>query len=552
MSFIFRPKLLSSFQNYTSKDLWHDVSAGLTIGIVALPLAMAFAIASGLKPETGIYTAIVAGFLISLLGGSKVQIGGPAGAYIIIVYGIVARYGVHGLVIATILAGILLFLMGLLRWGALIRYVPVAIVTGFTNGIAVLIALSQVKDVLGLQIQALPSDFFPKTIVIASHLQTISMPTAIISIACLCVLFGWPMLVSKTHLRILTYIPGSMIVLIGGTTLSVALDLPIATLGTEFGGIPSVLPKISVPHIDLDTMTHLVRPAITIALLGAIESLLCARVADDIIGEQHDPNQELMAQGIANVVAPMLGGYCATGTIARTVTNVRMGARTPLAGIVHALTLLVILLIAAPLAKSIPLAVLGAILIYVAYRMGEWHAFVRLWRYSNFYRLIFLSTFVLTVVADLSVALEVGLALSFLFFIARVKSLTRLEPVGEVEYPNERMLGREIEMYHVYGSLFFGTVNILEELMMPHKSAPKILVLSLVNLLNLDTSGVEALGKLQAYMRGQGKYLLIAGANAQVMSLFKRSHFFDAAGADKFYETPQDALSYAKGLIGSL
>ena len=548
--FVFQPRLLTSFQNYKAKDFLGDVAAGVTVGVVALPLAMAFAIASGLKPEAGIYTAIVAGFLISALGGSKIQIGGPAGAYIVIVYGIVTQYGIDGLMISTILAGALLFLMGLLKWGSLIRFVPVAIVTGFTNGIAVLIALSQVKDILGLTINKLPSDFFPKTAVLISHLDTASMPTMALSAASLGVVFVWPVIVRKSGIRLLQYVPGSIIVLIGSTAAVSLMHLPVATIGTQFGGIPSTLSAFTVPHIDLGVIQNLIRPTITIAILGAIESLLCARVADGLIGDRHDPNQELMAQGIANALAPMLGGYSATGTIARTVTNIRMGGKTPVAGIVHSLTLLAIIVVAAPLAKDVPLATLGAILLFVAYNMGEWQEFVRLWKFSNNYRLILLATFFLTVAVDLTVAIEVGLGLSFLFFATRVASLTRLEPVPEVEAQGHAKLGDDIEAYRLYGSLFFGTANRLEELTDPKRPTPKMLVLSLTNLLNIDTSGVEALENLVEYLHAKGGRLVLAGANGHVLSLLKRSGFYDKIGQHKFYDSTAMALDFAAAAVG--
>ncbi len=550
MQFVFRPRSLAVFNNYSLKDFSSDLVAGVTVGIVALPLAMAFAIASGLKPEAGIYTAIIAGFLTSALGGSKVQIGGPAGAYIVIVYNIVTQYGIDGLIISTILAGVLLFLMGLLKWGTLIRFVPVSIVIGFTNGIAVLIVLSQIKDILGLKIDKLPADFLPKAVTLFEHLNTANLAAIALSAASLGVLFIWPMIVKKTGMRALQYIPGSIIVLVGGAAAVSLMHLPVATIGTQFGGISSTLPAFVVPHIDLTIIHNLIRPAITIAILGAIESLLCARVADGLIGDRHDPNQELMAQGIANVAAPMFGGYSATGTIARTVTNIRVGGRTPVAGMIHALTLFVIIVAAAPLAKGVPLATLGAILLFVAYNMGEWHEFVRLWKFSNNYRIILLATFFLTVVADLTVAIEVGLGLSFLFFATRVASLTRLEPVPEIELQGHVKLDGDIEAYRLYGSLFFGTANRFEELMDPRKPLPKILVLSLANLLNIDASGIESLENLVKYLHSKNSRLIIAGANGQVLSLLKRSGFYDRIGQHKFYDSTATALKFAAELLG--
>lgn len=548
--FTFRPRLWTAFGAYSARDFFGDLVAGVTVGVVALPLAMAFAIASGLKPEAGIYTAIVAGFLIAALGGSKVQIGGPAGAFIIIVYRIVATYGVDGLIISTILAGVILFLMGFLKWGSLIKFVPVAIVIGFTNGIAVLIALSQVKDLLGLKFDKLPSDFFPKMAALTGNLGTADATTMLLSLASLAAVFGWPFLVRKSGLRFLEYIPGSIVALIGGTLAVSLMHLPVETIGTQFGGIPSTLPSFVVPHIDLGVIHNLIRPTITIALLAAIESLLCARVADGMIGDRHDPNQELMAQGLANIVAPMFGGYCATGTIARTVTNIRMGGKTPIAGIVHALVLLIIIAAAAPLAKNVPLATLGAILLFVAWNMGEWHEFVRLKHFTNNYRIILLTTFALTVVVDLTVAIEIGFGFAFLFFATRIASLTRLEPVPEIEAQGHAILNGEIQAYRLYGSLFFASVDRLEELTNPARGTPKVTILSLTNLLNVDTSGLEALENLFATLRKRGCRLLIAGANGQPLSMMRRTQFMKEMGEEHFFENTAKALDFAAQALG--
>ncbi len=538
----FHPKFFAAVKQYRLEDFWSDLAAGVTVGFVALPLAMAFAIASGLKPESGLYTAIIAGFIISVFGGSKVQVGGPAGAFIVIVYGIVAKYGVDGLIMSTMIAGVLLLIMGVMKIGTLVRFVPVAIVIGFTNGIAVLIALSQVKDLLGLKIDNLPSDFFPKITALAEHMDTINMPTVMLSLLSIVIIFGWSILSKKTDNKILNYIPGSILALAIGTEVAMAFHLPVETIGSRFGGIPSSLPHIVIPHINLGVIQNLAMPSITIALLGAIESLLCARVADGLTSDRHDPNQELMAQGAANIVAPLFGGYCATGTIARTVTNIRCGARTPVAGIIHAFTLLAIISVAAPMAGNVPLATLGAILLYVAYNMGEWHEFVRLRHFSNSYRAILLSTFILTVVIDLTVAVEIGLALSFFFFITRVSSLTRLEPFPEVEAEGHAKIGGDIEAYRLYGSLFFGSVDKLEELSDPRRPMPKILILSLTNLLNVDSSGVEALETLQKTLTRKGCRLVIVGAQAQPLSLMTRSGFMEKLRQENVFENTVNAL----------
>jgi SulP family sulfate permease len=386
----FRPRLLDAVKGYDSRRALADVGAGITVGVVALPLAMAFAIASGVKPESGIFTAIIAGFLIAALGGSNVQIGGPAGAFIVIVYGIVERYGLANLLISTMLAGTLLFAMGLFKLGALVRYVPVPIVIGFTNGIAVLIGLSQLKDFFGLVTPKLPADFFSQIGVLAAQAHTANLAALGVGALSLAVVLLWPKSYAMPTApqgalarlrRGVSHLPGTVVALVGATLAVHLLQLPVETIGTRFGGIPQALPSFALPDFSWATVKQLVIPTLTIAMLGAIESLLCARVADNMTTlPRHDPNQELMAQGIANFVTPLFGGIPATGTIARTVTNVRAGGTSPVAGMVHALALLAIVLLAAPLALHVPLAALAGILLFVAWNMGEWREFARLRR----------------------------------------------------------------------------------------------------------------------------------------------------------------------------
>jgi sulfate permease, SulP family len=501
---------------------------------VALPLAMAFAIASGLKPEAGIFTAIVAGFLISALGGSSVQIGGPAGAFIVIVYGIVERYGVANLLLATMFAGVLMFAMGLFRLGNLVRLVPVTIVIGFTNGIAVLIALSQVKEFFGLKIAAMPADFFHKLWAIGHSIDTIHLPTLLLSAASLAIIILWPKTyapaTSKSY-RILSRLPGTIVALIAATCAVLLLHLDVETIGSRFAGIPQSLPSLALPEFSWSQVRYLFAPAVTIALLGAIESLLCARIADSMFEERHDPNQELMAQGIANFVAPLFGGFCATGTVARTVTNIRAGARTPIAGIIHAAVLLIIVVVAAPLARLIPLAALAAILMFVAYNMGEWHEFVRLKRFSNQYRAILLITFALTVAIDLTVAVEVGMLLACLFFISRVSSLTRIEPVSEAETARENFRANEAELFRISGSLFFGAISKMEGLLDPKRDTKKWLVLDMAGMLNIDSTGLEALITLHAMLEKRSSHLILSGLPEQALSLIRRSGFADKIDA---------------------
>lgn len=546
----FRPRLFDNLKTYRSADFFKDLMAGITVGIVALPLAMAFAIASGLKPEAGIFTAIVAGFIISACGGSKVQIGGPAGAFIVVVYSIIERHGLDGLLIATLVSGVLLFTLGLFRLGTLVRFVPVSIVIGFTNGIAVLIALSQIKDFLGLEIENMPSEFFARMYALATHLPTMNMQAVLMGCTCFLIVFCWPILTGKLprRLRSAAMIPGTIIALAVATFVTWYFHLDIETIGTRFGGLPRALPSLTVPQIDFATLQSLLPAIITLTILGAIESLLCARVADSLIDDRHNPNQELMAQGLANVAAPLMGGYCATGTIARTVTNIRSGARSPVSGIIHAIVLLLIILIAAPLAEFIPLAALAAILLNVALNMGEWHEFARLRYFSNNYRIIVLATFLLTVIIDLTVAMEVGLILSCLFFITRVSSLTRLEPVAEIEGMAAPHLGRSIEAWRIYGSLFFGAAMKLERLMDPARPIPQALILDLGNMLNIDSTGLEALETLHDFLGKHGGVLFLCGAQSQPLTLLRRSGLVGKLGENHIVPTLRDAMREAERL----
>jgi SulP family sulfate permease len=535
----FRPRLVDAIKGYDSTRFFQDVTAGLTVAVVALPLAMAFAIASGVKPEAGIFTAIIAGFLISALGGSRVQIGGPAGAFIVIIYGIVEKYGLANLLISTIFAGMLLFTMGMLRLGSLIRHIPVAIVIGFTNGIAVLIALSQMKDFFGLKIDKMPGDFFAQIQVLASHADSVNWVTCAVAVASLVIIFGWPRVFRiKTDqlpgyrpprmLRFFSAIPGTIVVLLFGTLAVSLFELPLETIGTKFGGIPQSLPEFMLPEFTWDLVKQLFAPTITIALLGAIESLLCARVADNMIGDRHDPNQELMAQGIANFVTPFFGGLPATGTIARTVTNLRAGATSPVAGMVHAVTLLVIVLIAAPLAHNVPLAALAAILLFVAFNMGEWREFLRLLHFPMGYRVLVVATFLLTVIVDLTVAVEVGLVLACLFFIYRISSLTRIEPISSILL--KQPLPHGVAAYSIFGSLFFGAIGKLEGLLQSQALTPKAMILELHQLINLDTTGLDALETLRRTLKKSGGELILCGPTHQPLSLMQKTGFIDRLG----------------------
>ena len=542
----FRPRLLSSMAGYNRERFIKDAGSGLTVGIVALPLAMAFAIASGLKPEAGIWTAIIAGAIIASLGGSAVQIGGPAGAFIVIVYGIVERYGLANLLISTTCAGVLLFLLGFFKLGTLVRYVPVSIVVGFTNGIAVLIALSQVKDLLGLNISRMPADFFSQIKAIVLHIGSLNLYALGLGLACLLGLLVWPRLFDtqtryahafanrlirliqageglqlKRISRLTARLPGPIVALLTLTALAYFLRLPVETIGTRFGGIPQGLPAFALPDFSWATVRLLVAPTVTIALLGAVESLLCARVADQISGlKRHDPNQELMAQGIANFVVPFFGGMPATGTIARTVTNVRAGATSPVSGLVHSLTLVTVVLVAAPLAVHVPLPVLAGILLYVAWNMGEWREFAQLRRASNHYRLIMLGTFFLTVIFDLTVALQVGLLLACVLFVRRMSSLFQVELVSQAG---------NSACFRLYGSLFFGAVAKIDPILNVVEGAPQGLEIRLdvQSLQLLDTSGLDVLEQLHRAIVSRGGRLVLSGLNAQPRQVMERHGFLD-------------------------
>jgi SulP family sulfate permease len=529
MAFFFRPKLFDSLKGYTREQLGTDVAAGITVGVVALPLAMAFAIASGLKPEAGLFTAIIAGFIISALGGSKVQIGGPAGAFIVIVYGILERYGLPNLILATAASGVLLFIMGLLKLGTLIRFIPVAVVIGFTNGIAVLIMVSQAKDFLGLQVKNMPADFFGILYTLNDAMPTFQAPAFALACGSLTLIVFWQRVFAAKQSqapangvrRMLQVLPGSIVALTVATLIAWGLNLPIETIGSKFGGIPSELPSFVWPEFSLATLQHLSMPIITLTLLGAIESLLCARIADGLIGDRHTPNQELMAQGVANFVTPFFGGMPATGTIARTVTNVKSGGRSPVAGMVHAMVLLGVVWLAAPLANHVPLAALAAILMFVAWNMGEWHAFTDLKQFRAPYRIILLAVFLLTVMVDLTVAVEFGLIASCLTFIYRISSLSRVEKLKDTDSPSLLNQDGQVRVYRFYGALFFGAVKMVEAI--EDNLPQKAVVLDLKNLIYIDSSGADALVALAQICQKNHVRLMVCGLNHQPLDIATRT-----------------------------
>lgn len=521
----FSPVFLQSMRSYNRHQLTRDVSAGLTVGMVALPLAMAFGIASGVPPEAGLYTAIIAGFLISLFGGCRVQIGGPAGAFVVIIYGIIAQYGLSNLMLATLGSGIILFLMGLFKLGGFIKFIPVSIVIGFTNGIAVMIGMQQVKDFLGLTVEKMPADFFGMVSTVFANLHTINLWALGIAAASFLLIKFWPkgyQMSGPQWKKCLAHLPGTVVVLVLSTALVSLFNVPVETIGSKFGGIPQKLPDFTLPDFDWATAKQLYGPMLTIAVLGSIESLLCARVSDTMTDDRHDPNQELMGQGIANMVVPFFGGIPATGTIARTVTNIKSGAASPVAGMVHAVTLLVVILAAAPLASNIPLSALAAILVFVAWNMGNWREFLRLRQMTLSYKATLVITFLLTVIFDLTVAVEVGLVVACIFFLMRMNNITVVEPAT---LPFN--IPETVEAWHVKGALFFGSVSKLEPVTDPSRihgaGAARIVILDFEDLLNIDNSAMD---QIEAFVRALHRHnheLIIAGASGHPLRQLERT-----------------------------
>ncbi|ACB75736.1 SulP family inorganic anion transporter [Opitutus terrae] len=548
--FAFRPKLMDCLRGYSRDRFMSDLAAGITVGVVALPLAMAFAIASGVPPQAGIFTAVVAGFIISALGGTRVNIGGPTGAFIVILYGIYAKYGAENLAICTIMAGVILFLMGFARLGSMIKFIPYPVTMGFTSGIAVLIFSTQIKDFLGLSVEKVPSEFMEKMMVLGEHLGTTQWPTLVLALASLAIIIFWP----KGWQR---RVPGSIVALVVGTVAAMLLKLPVETIGSRFGDIPQALPAIQFPTIEWANLRNLIQPATTIALLAAIESLLCAVVADGMIDDRHDSNQELMAQGLANIAAPLFGGIAATGAIARTATNVKSGGRTPIAGIIHAITLLGIILVAAPLAKFIPLATLSAVLVNVALNMGEWHNFARLPKWPRSDALVFLTAFGLTVIIDLTVAVEIGMVLAAVLFIKRVSEtsqITAVDEATETEGSHHSLVGKQIPervmIYRMFGAFFFGAADKLESALRREKQEPDVLILRMRKVMAIDATGLNALEDLYERLRRKGKSLVLSAPHTQPMFVMENAGFLERIGRENVCPHIDAALERAREILG--
>ncbi len=548
-----KPKLLTTLQGYTRQQFTSDLTAGIIVGVVALPLAIAFAIASGVSPEKGLFTAVIAGFLISALGGSRVQIGGPTGAFVVIVYGIVAQYGIDGLMIATIMAGIILVIMGLAKFGSAIKFIPHPVVVGFTSGIAIIIFSSQVKDFLGLTMGDVPSDFIEKWIAYPLHLSSVNLSAIVISIATVLLIMIWP--------RITHRVPGTLVALIAATAAVQLFDLPVETIGSRFGDIPSMLPSPTFPSIDFATVRELIGPATTIAILAGIESLLSAMVADGMIGGKHRSNMELVAQGVSNIVTPLFGGIPATGAIARTATNIKNGGRTPVAGMVHAVVLLLIMLFFGRWASLIPLCALAAILVIVAYNMSEWRSFLGLIRGPKSDVVVLLTTFGLTVLIDLTVAIEVGMVLAAFLFMKRMSEVTNVGIITkefkdedeETDDPlaiNKQEVPYGVEVYEINGPLFFGAAYKFEESIKIVEKPPKVLILRMRNVPVIDSSGLHALEQVLKNCRKHHIALILSGVHAQPLFSLTSSELILSIGDDNIHANLHDSLNHARTILG--
>jgi SulP family sulfate permease len=543
------PRSVTCLRDYSPRKFLQDLIAGLTVGLVALPLAMAFAIASGVPPQAGLYTAVVAGFLISALGGSRTQIGGPTGAFVVIVAGIVARFGLGGLALVGIMAGFMLLVMGFTGLGSAVKYIPRPVTIGFTNGIALLIASTQIKDFLGLRTPPVPSEFLLRIAVLLRHIGTIRWQTVVVAGSSLAIILLWPRLTRR--------IPGSIIALLLSTGAVVVFHLPIETIGSRFGGIPQGFPHFVMPDFRAEHILPLLPSAFTVALLAAVESLLSAVVADGMSGDRHNSNLELVAQGFANIASPLFGGIPATGAIARTATNIRSGALTPVAGMVHALTLLAILVIAAPLARFVPLATLAAVLFVVAYNMGEWREIASILRLSRTDIAVWVTTFTLTVIADLTVAVGVGMALAALLYIYRIAETTTVAPVtreyledGQAHILQDKEIPANVSILRIHGPFLFGTTEKLTEATKDLSQFCDVVILRLRNMTALDATGIHALEQFSDRLRKSGKTLLLCGARDQPSRLILGSDFLKHVGPENVLPHVQAALDRVRELQG--
>lgn len=546
------PKIVTTLPGYTWKRFGSDLAAGTIVGIVALPLAIAFAIASGVSPEKGIFTAIIAGFLISALGGSRVQIGGPTGAFVVIVYGIVQKYGLEGLTIATIMAGIILVIMGVARFGSMIKFIPYPVIAGFTSGIAVIIFSSQIKDLLGLQMGNVPAEFLHKWVAYFENLSSVNYWAVSLSLATVLVIIAW----QKVSRRI----PGSLLALVLVTAISYLFKLPVETIGDRFGRIPSLLSTPTFPKVDFTTLQELIGPAVTIAVLAGIEALLSAVVADGMIGDKHRSNMELVANGVANIIAPIFGGIPATGAIARTATNIKNGGRTPIAGMIHALVLLLIMLFFGKWASLIPMSCLAAILVVVAYNMSEWRSFVGLLKSPRSDVIVLLLTFFLTVLFDLTIAIGVGMLMAVFLFMRRMALVTNVdiitnelddlnETIADPMSLEERIVPKGVEVYEINGPLFFGAAYKFEEALNLVDSPPQVLIIRMRNVPSIDSTGLHSIRQILKKSRKQGITLILSGVQPQPLKALKESGLFEQIGQENICRNIDFSLKRARQVL---
>ena len=541
------PKSVLLLRDYDRHKFLSDLIAGVTVGLVALPLAMAFAIASGVSPQAGIYCAIVTGFIISAVGGSKTQIGGPTGAFVVVISGIIAKYGIDGLFTCTMMAGLLLVILGITGMGTAVKFFPRPVVVGFTNGIAILIASTQIRDFFGLRMDHVPGDFFHRMTAFARAFGTNSWPAALLAVISLGVMIGCAKYAKR--------VPGTILVCFGSTAAVALLHLPVETIGTRFGGIPSGLPAFAMPQFHYDIVRQLLSPAFAVAILGAIESLMSAVVSDRMSNDKHNPNVELMAQGVANIVSPLFGGLPATGAIARTATNVRSGAKTPVAGMINALTLLAIVLFAATLVKDVPLAALAAILMVVAYNMGDWEEIPEILKLSKADIAVWLLTMTLTVVADLTFAVEVGMVIAALMYIRKVSRTTTVSEVTDEYVEDGRvhvLQGKDIPSYatvfRIHGPFLFGATDKISDILDKMEELPPIVILRLRNMTAIDATGLAALEELADQLHASGRSMLLCGAREQPAALMKQAEFERHVGAENICASIDEALERASQL----
>jgi SulP family sulfate permease len=542
------PRSILCLRHYNARTFLSDLIAGITVGLVALPLAMAFAIASGVSPQSGLYCAIVAGFLISALGGSQTQIGGPTGAFVVVVYGIVAKYGIDGLYMCTLMAGVLLVILGATGLGTAVKFIPRPVVVGFTNGIAVTIASTQLRDFFGIRVAKVPGDFLPRILLLLHNARTFSHTETALGILAVALI-----LLCNRYVR---KIPGYIVAMFVGTAIVAIFRLPVETIGTRFGGIPSGLPAIRIPAFHADLLRPLISPAITVAMLGAIESLMSAVVSDRMSKSQHNPNVELVGQGVANILSPLFGGLPATGAIARTATNIRSGAKTPVAGMIHALTLLAIILFAAPLARFIPLSVLAGILLVVSYNMGDWGEIGELLKLSFLDIGIWLTTFLLTVFVDLTAAVEMGMVLAVLLFIRKVTATTTVSRVtddylreGRAHILQDKEIPPYVAIFRIHGPFLFGSTGKLQEIASQLDHLPPILILRLRNMTAIDATGLAALEQLADAIHASGRGLILCGAREQPAQLMRQSEFEQHVGRQNVCASVAEALNRASALL---